>query len=1046
MRELPELHFHLPMSPENRNNKPRTMPSQESSFSENGLELPAGYRLEDYRILDKLGQGGFGITYLAEDTRMQVRVAIKELFPDQFVTRGRGAMVVPRGESAKAEFAWAKARFIDEAAILVRLNHPNLVRVFRLFEMNNTAYIVMEFIQGQSFREWAQDRPAPAEDTLREVLFSLLDGLEYVHQRFIHRDISPENIRFSDDGRPLLMDFGNARALEVGAYTIVIKHGFSPIEQYQSEARQGPYTDIYALAGVMIYAITGRNPPHSIDRSRQRDPYQPLAQRYRGRYSDAFLKALDWGFAILPKDRPQTVACWRRKLATKPPPPPPPKPRVWPFILLSLVLISLLGAAAFWFLAPHSRRLTVPDDFLTIQGAINAAKASDTVYVKAGIYNEDLEFKDGITLEGEDPTTTFVRYSAPPVAVADQRYIDSPLEIRNCKSGTISNLSFFQDAQDQRVVVAGKTWKTDAITIFDSSGIVIKNCRARSLANCGIGIYKDSVVSLIENQCRSNQLNGICFASSSHGTVRDNICEENGRDGIDVLNAYADLENNRCTNNKEDGIYFWGGNSKASGNVCKENLNYGIQVNGATVELTENECSLNQFSGIFYRAQAAGKASENVCQQNAKYGIELNSASPSLVQNQLVKNSLFGIGYDAASNPTLTDNRFEGNVQGQLEHINPSPTPTPYHFPAQVRSPGPLDIATPTPARLVVPDQYKTIQSAINAAKAGDTVYVRPGTYNEAVKFKEGITLQGEDPDTTIVRYSTPATATGKTTHFDSPLEVRDCKTGTILNFTFHQDQTDLRTGDDVWTVDAVTIWQSSITIKNCRATSAAAAGIGAYSGSAPTLIGNQCRSNAWSGISFYGGSTGTAQDNFCAGNGLHGIYVTGAGTNPDLEKNVCESNDENGIEFSKGANGKANQNTCRQNKWNGISVDGDTAPSLTSNVLVRNGHYGIWGAAQARPVMLGNQFDNNSLGDLLLASTLSTPRPTSTPSPRPEPSPSQSPFTFGPLSGPLTLPSSIDFGTPTPTGGLSPKPSVSPWWRNLLSPSPTPASGLPKK
>jgi serine/threonine protein kinase len=701
MTELPDSHLRLAnFARKNRDNRPLTMPPQESSFAENSLELPSGYRLEEYRLLEKLGQGGFGITYLAEDTRMQVRVAIKELFPDQFVTRGPGAMVVARRESARGDFAWAKERFIDEAKTLIRLNQPNLVRVFRLFEMNNTAYIVMEFIGGQSFREWIQSRPAPDEKTLKPILFGLLDGLEYVHQRFIHRDISPDNIRFADDGRPLLVDFGNARALEVGAYTVVIKHGYSPIEQYQSEARQGPYTDIYALAGVMIYAITGENPPHSIDRSRQRDPFQPLAKRYRGRYSEEFLKALDWGFAILPKDRPQTVADWRRKLTIKPPQaPPPPTPGAGRFLLLFLVVISLLGAAGatLWFLTPHNRKLMVPGDYATIQAAINAAKANDTVYVKAGVYDEDLEFKDGITLEGEDPTTTFVRYSASPTAVADQKYYYSPLEIRNCKSGAISNISFYQDTPDPRPVVTGKTWKTDAITILNSS-VVIKNCRARSLANCGIGIYKDSVVSLIENQCRSNALNGIAFWGNSHGSARDNICEENGQDGIDVINSSVEVQNNRCTNNKEDGIYFYGGNSKANGNVCKENLNYGIQVNAATVELSQNECSLNQFSGIFYRAQAAGNASENVCQQNAKYGIELSSASPSLIQNQLVKNTLSGIGYDAASKPTLTDNRYDGNVRGQLENITPPPTPAPFHSPVQVRSPGTLGLTTPTPA------------------------------------------------------------------------------------------------------------------------------------------------------------------------------------------------------------------------------------------------------------------------------------------------------------------------------------------------------------
>jgi serine/threonine protein kinase len=275
-------------------------------YSDHSLGLPAGYSLEEYRILETLGQGGFGITYLAEDTRMRVKVAIKELFPGEFAARGRGSMVVPRRQADIDDFSWAKERFDEEAATLIRLTHPNIVRVFRLFEKNNTAYIVMEYVAGQNFKDWTKDHPQPAEETLRDVLFPLLDGLEYVHrQGFLHRDISPENIRFTEDGRPLLVDFGNARALKGPHKTVVIKHGFSPIEQYQAAAVQGPYTDIYALAGVMIYAITGETPPFSTDRASQRDPYRPSVQRFRGRYSEAFLKALDWGFAIKPKTVPR---------------------------------------------------------------------------------------------------------------------------------------------------------------------------------------------------------------------------------------------------------------------------------------------------------------------------------------------------------------------------------------------------------------------------------------------------------------------------------------------------------------------------------------------------------------------------------------------------------------------------------------------------------------------------------------------------------------------------------------------------------------------
>jgi parallel beta-helix repeat protein len=1109
MTETPEK-SPRPIIPLSNENTPPTMLPPDSSLSEHSLGLPAGYKLEEYRILETLGRGGFGITYLAEDTRMRVKVAIKELFPDEFAARAQGEMVVPRRQSDIADFAWAKDRFDKEAATLIRLTHPNIVRVFRLFEKNNTAYIVMEYVAGKNFKDWIRDHPQPAEAALRDVLFPLLDGLEYVHrQGFLHRDISPENVRFTEDDRPLLVDFGNARALKGAHKTVVIKHGFSPIEQYQTAGVQEPYTDIYALAGVMIYALTGETPPLALDRSNQRDPHQPLVQRFRGQYSDAFLKALDWGFAIKPKERPQTVADWRRRLTAKP----PPRPGAWPLIILSLAVIGLLGAAALWVLLPHNRRIMVPGDYRTIQAAINAAKANDTVYVKSGTYNEAVKFKGGITLEGEDPATTIVRYSAPPTAIVGQEHFDSPLEIRDCKSGTILNLSFHQDGIDMRDTSDGKTWKTDAITIWNSS-VVLKNCRATSLAYNGIGIYRDSVVSLVENQCRSNKWNGISFATGSHGTARDNICEENDRDGIDVIGADPDLENNRCISNKEDGIYFaLGANGKAIENICKENGNYGIQVYGTTAELTKNECSLNQYSGIIYRFRATGKASENVCRQNAKNGIELSSSSPSLMQNELVKNSSYGISYDADCNPTLSDNRYNGNEKGQVYAATklvrrlgtlptptmsptpsplstpvqtPTPNPTPFHFPSPFHliSPGPFDFSTPTPtpvptpARLVVPDQYRTIQAAINAAKSGDTVYVRHGTYNEALKFKEGITLNGEDPETTIVRYSTPPTATLEQTHYDSPLEVRDCKAGTITNLTFRQDQADTRTGGNIWKSDAITIWHSSATIKNCRTTSAAASGIAVCRWSTVTLTGNQSRSNASCGISFSSGSNGTAEDNLCENNAFHGIYMYGEGTTVHLRKNVCQGNASCGISFESGTHGEAIQNTCRQNKWDGIAVNG-ASPVLTFNVLVKNSRYGIWCNAEPKPFILGNEFDSNGSGEELLlgATPTPTPRPSSTPAPTPTPDPFQLPFPSGSPFGGLAVPSPFTLATPTRTPVTAPSPKPSPsaswlatphlfspsptstpsspkptpndWWLSapdLFSPSPTPATGQPKK
>lgn len=265
-----------------------------------------------------LGQGGFGITYLAQDTLLNIEVAIKELLPRDFATRVEGVTVMPKRPEDAESFAWAKQRFINEARILAGLRHENIVHVYRFLECHGTAYMVMEFVHGQNLLEWMRKHRKPSEQALRGILFPLLEGLDCVHRNHVlHRDISPENILVTAEGRPMLLDFGAARTTvdKNKTSTGVVRAGYSPIEQYQTDSPQGPYTDIYALAGVMAHAITGEVPSLSMDRCASVDRFPALAQRYHGKYSDLFLRALDAGFHVNPNDRPRSVMQWRHMLA-----------------------------------------------------------------------------------------------------------------------------------------------------------------------------------------------------------------------------------------------------------------------------------------------------------------------------------------------------------------------------------------------------------------------------------------------------------------------------------------------------------------------------------------------------------------------------------------------------------------------------------------------------------------------------------------------------------------------------------------------------------
>ena len=177
--------------------------------------LPVGYRLRDYRIVDVLGVGGFGITYLAHDDTLERRVAIKEYLPNEFAVRD-GTTVHPKSTTDREDFEWGLQRFLDEARTLARFRHPNLVRVVTYFEANRTAYIVMDYEEGEPLDRLLARHGWLTEAQLKRVLLPIIDGLRAVHAAgFLHRDIKPSNVfvRRSDE-TPLLLDFGAAPQVE----------------------------------------------------------------------------------------------------------------------------------------------------------------------------------------------------------------------------------------------------------------------------------------------------------------------------------------------------------------------------------------------------------------------------------------------------------------------------------------------------------------------------------------------------------------------------------------------------------------------------------------------------------------------------------------------------------------------------------------------------------------------------------------------------------------------------------------------------------------
>lgn len=289
--------------------------------------LPQGYQLHWYEIDSILGQGGFGITYLARDTNLDQLVAIKEFLPSDLAVRTRESDVQPLTGEHTDTYGWGLNRFLTEARTLAKFRHPNIVRVLSVFEANNTAYMVMEYERGESFENLLKFKQVSGEVALKRILLALLDGLELVHDAgFIHRDIKPSNVYLRDDGVPVLLDFGSARlalGVETRTLTSLVSPGYAPFEQYNATResdRQGPWTDIYALGATMYRAVTGHGPVDAAARANalldeQRDPFEPCSGMGLAGYSPGFLLAIDRALAFPPADRPQSVAAWRQLLA-----------------------------------------------------------------------------------------------------------------------------------------------------------------------------------------------------------------------------------------------------------------------------------------------------------------------------------------------------------------------------------------------------------------------------------------------------------------------------------------------------------------------------------------------------------------------------------------------------------------------------------------------------------------------------------------------------------------------------------------------------------
>lgn len=296
-----------------------TTPSKGGTRRTNAL--PSGCMLDEYRIDSILGAGGFGVTYKALDTHLETWVAIKEYFPVEWSFRDSNGVTVHSNtqgdtsvtEGQASDYLWGLERFLDEARVLARIQHPCVVRVKRYFRAHGTAYIVMDFEEGEPLSAVLQDGETLGENEVRGLLEDVLPALQAVHEQgYLHRDIKPANLYVrASDRRVMLIDFGAAREAlgrHSKSVTSLVTPGYSPPEQYTTRNdRYGTWTDIYALGAVLYRCVTGRTPAEAAERLLE-DNLEPAIRACAGRYSTNLLRVIDQALAVRPEQRFQIVA------------------------------------------------------------------------------------------------------------------------------------------------------------------------------------------------------------------------------------------------------------------------------------------------------------------------------------------------------------------------------------------------------------------------------------------------------------------------------------------------------------------------------------------------------------------------------------------------------------------------------------------------------------------------------------------------------------------------------------------------------------------
>jgi len=519
-----------------------------------------------------LGQGGFGITYKGIDFSLRRYVAIKEFFPQGCIRQN--TTVLSSQESAE-DYNTVKSKFVEEARLLAQFSHPGIVRVFGVFQENNTAYMVMEFLEGMTLGKLIEANGALAEGAALSHVGAIADALEQVHAcGLIHRDIKPDNICVTVDVRTVLIDFGTARAYTSGKtvkQTAMLTPGYAPLEQYGQQARFGSFTDVYALGATLYHCLTGQMPAPATDRVAGVEvaPPHQLNPSISFATSQAVMRALQ----IKASERPQDVREFLAELERPSAPRSDSSTETTPHD----ILVCAGGSG----------------DHLCIGAAIEAAPEGATIRVLPGTYRESLRLQKSLVLLGaQNPGDEL------PVIEWDAGNV--------CKieggSGTMRGFEFrgVAGAAGKRfhaLNASGGLWKLENCAIFCDS-------------LCALRVGGEANIECVKSAFGSERLDGISIEGGRQLHLKQCQSQNNGRHGLHQKSAphqTTRVEDAALDSNRGCGVFLAVGEAVIENSSLCGNGRAGIEVEErACVQLLRSHLCFNKSQGVVAAFGASG--------------------------------------------------------------------------------------------------------------------------------------------------------------------------------------------------------------------------------------------------------------------------------------------------------------------------------------------------------------------------------------------------------------------------------------------------------